>query len=75
LPRRHDRVQLQAVFNGNLFGNRTFRLEVLRGAFSLRNPSTGQVSQSITVNSDHTGTVTGIIEIAANAAPASECCA
>jgi hypothetical protein len=49
-------VQIQAVFNGNLVGNRVFRLEALRGNFALRNPVTGQVSPSITVNSDHTGT-------------------
>ncbi|MEO7741884.1 MAG: hypothetical protein ABIR98_02990, partial [Usitatibacter sp.] len=59
-------VQIQAVFNGNLVGNRAFRFEVLRGNFSLRNPATGQVSNSITVNSDHTGTAIGIIEVAAN---------
>src|SRR5687768_13506258 len=54
---------LQATFAGNLFGNQAFRIEVLRGNFSLRNPATGQVSNSITLNSDHTGTVTGIITV------------
>jgi hypothetical protein len=61
-------VRLQAVFNGNLVGNRSFRLEALRGNFAMRNPSTGQVSNSITVNSDHTGVVLGLIEVAANTA-------
>ena len=56
-------VTLQATFQGNLHGNEAFRLEVLRGNFSLRNPATGQVSQSITTNSDHSGTVTGIITV------------
>lgn len=59
-------VRMQAVFNGNLIGNRVFRFEVLRGNFTLRNPATGQASNTITVNSDHTGTVIGLIEIAAN---------
>jgi hypothetical protein len=35
----------------------------LRGNFSLRNPATGQVAQSITLNSDHTGTVTGLVTV------------
>ena len=59
-------VQFNATFNGTLAGNRVFRLEVLRGNFSLRNPVTGQVSNTITVNSDHTGRVEGIILVPAN---------
>jgi hypothetical protein len=59
-------ILMQATFNGNLAGNRQFRLEVLRGNFSLRHPVTGQASQAITVNSDHTGTVTGLLEVPAN---------
>ncbi len=59
-------VQMQAVFNGTLVGNRVFRFEVIRGNFALRHPVTGQVSNTITVNSDHTGTVLGIIQVAAN---------
>jgi hypothetical protein len=62
-------VRFAAIFNGNLIGNRVFRLEVLRGNFSLRNPVTGQVSNTITLNSDHEGVVTGIIEVPANAGP------
>ena len=56
-------VRLQATFNGNLYGNQQFRIEVVRGNFTLRHPVTGQVSNSILLNSDHTGTVTGLIEV------------
>lgn len=59
-------VRFSAVFNGNLVGNRVFRLEVLRGNFSLRNAATGQASQTITTNSDHAGIITAIIEVGAN---------
>jgi hypothetical protein len=59
-------VIVRAAFNGALHGNKAFRLEVVRGNFSLRNPATGQLSQSISTVSDHTGTVTGIIEVPAN---------
>ena len=52
-------VLMQATFGGNLFGDEPFRFEVLRGNYSLRNPATGQLSQSVTLNSDHTGTVVG----------------
>ena len=62
-------VRMQAVTNGNLAGNRVFRFEVLRGNYSLRNPVTGQVSNTITVNSDHAGVVTALIEVPANAGP------
>jgi len=56
-------VQMQATFAGNLHGNEQFRLEVVRGNFALRHPVTGQVDHSITVTSDHTGTVIGLIEV------------
>jgi len=59
-------IRMQATFNGTLAGNRQFRMEVLRGNFSLRNPVTGQASQSITVTSDHTGAVLAILEVPAN---------
>ena len=52
-------ILMQAAFAGNLHGNELFRFEVLRGNFSLKNPATGQVSNSIAMNSDHTGTVVG----------------
>jgi len=59
-------IVMQAIFKGNLHGNKPFRFEVLRGNFSLRNPATGQVGSSITVTSDHTGTVVGpLIEVPA----------
>jgi hypothetical protein len=56
-------VRLAAVNNGNIHGNEAFRLQVLRGNFSLRNPATGQVSDTLTTNSDHGGIVTGIISV------------
>lgn len=59
-------IRMQATFNGTLAGNRQFSMEVLRGNFSLRNPVTGQASQSITVTSDHTGAVLAILEVPAN---------
>jgi hypothetical protein len=55
--------QLQATFNGNLHGNELFRMEVVRGNFALRHPVTGAVSQTVTLNSDHSGTVLGLIEV------------
>ena len=59
-------IQMRATFNGSLAGNRQFRMEVLRGNFSLRHPVTGQVAQSIIVTSDHTGLVTAVLEVPAN---------
>lgn len=59
-------VRMQATFNGSLAGNRQFRLEVIRGNYSLRNPATGQNAQSVLLTSDHSGTVTAIIEVPAN---------
>jgi hypothetical protein len=61
-------VQMQATFGGNLHGDQQFRLEVIRGNYSLRNPVTGQASNIITVTSDHTGTVMGLIEVPAGVA-------
>jgi hypothetical protein len=59
-------IRMQATFNGSLAGNRQFRMEVLRGNFSLRNPATGQAAQSILVTSDHSGSVTALLEVPAN---------
>ena len=59
--------QMNATFNGSLHGNQQFTFQVIRGNFALRHPVTGQVSSSITVNSDHTGSVLGIIEATAGA--------
>lgn len=60
-------ILMQATFKGNLFGNEAFRFEVLRGNFALRNPATGQVSNSVTLNSDHTGRIIGpIITVGTN---------
>ena len=59
--------QMNATFNGSLHGNQQFTFQVIRGNFALRHPVTGQVSSTITVNSDHTGSVAGIIEATAGA--------
>lgn len=58
-------IQMTAVFAGSLGGNRVFRLEVIRGNFSLKHPVTGVEGNSITVNSDHTGLIIGLIEVPA----------
>lgn len=58
-------AQMRATFNGSLHGNRLFRYEVVRGNFSLRDPVTGAAGNSITLRSDHTGTVLGFIEVPA----------
>jgi hypothetical protein len=55
-------VTMSAVFNGNLFGDRPFRLSVLKGPFSFVFPQ-GGTGQTIDVTSDHTGTVTAIIQV------------
>jgi hypothetical protein len=59
-------VRFSAVLNGNLHGDEAFNLSILRGAAILVDPSTGANGATITVNSDHTGTVTAIIRAAAN---------
>lgn len=58
-------VQMSATFAGSLGGDRLFRLEVVRGAFLLKDPVTGIVDRTDTVNSDHTGTVISLIEVPA----------
>ena len=58
-------VQMSATFAGSLGGDRVFRLEVVRGTFLLKDPVTGVVSITDTVNSDHTGTVISLIEVPA----------
>jgi hypothetical protein len=57
-------VQFSATFNGNLVGNRLFRLEVIRGPFFWVHPITGVVDNSVTVNSDHAGNVLAIMRVA-----------
>lgn len=58
-------VQFRAVTNGNAIGNKQFRIEVLRGNFSLRS-LTGQVTNSLVVTSDHTGLVSFLIDVPPN---------
>ncbi len=59
-------IRFSAVTNGNLHGDEAFNLTVLLGPGSLVNPDTGASGHTITVNSDHTGAVTAILEVPAN---------
>lgn len=61
-------VQMSATFNGSLYGNQQFRFQRITGEFQLKHPVTGVVSDTITVNSDTTGTAIGIITVAQNVA-------
>jgi hypothetical protein len=60
-------VTFTATSNGILHGNQQFRLDVVRGQFALYDPlgSTTTVTQSLLVNSDHSGTVHAIIRVPA----------
>lgn len=60
-------VRMSAVFNGNLYGNQAFRFQVIRGNFALKDPVTGQVSDTVTTVSDTTGTVQVFVTVPANA--------
>ena len=57
-------VDFSAVFNGNLFGDRTFQLKVLKGPFQFIFPPGGDGS-TVNVTSDHTGRVHAIIQATA----------
>jgi hypothetical protein len=57
-------IQFQAAFNGNLFGNRLFKLDVVRGPFKFVFPQ-GGTDVSVTVQSDHSGEVHAIIQATA----------
>jgi hypothetical protein len=59
-------VSFAAVFNGNLYGAREYRLDVVSGPFTLINPQTGASGTSVGVTSDHSGTVQAIIRGAPN---------
>jgi hypothetical protein len=59
-------VSFAAVFNGNLFGGREFRLDVVQGNFTLVNPATGASGASIGVTTDHQGVASAIIRVAPN---------
>jgi len=63
-------LSMQATFQGNLYGNRAFTLQVLKGPFNLRNVATGQSGQTINVVSDHSGTVLAEVDVT-NGAPSS----
>jgi hypothetical protein len=55
-------VQFQATFNGNLFGNRQFRLDVVKGPYKFVFPQ-GGTGTSVTVQSDHAGLVSAILQV------------
>ncbi len=57
-------VTLQAIFNGNLAGDRQFRFKRLQGPYTFVNPVTGASGDEVVVTSDHTGTVTVILRVA-----------
>lgn len=61
-------LQIGAVFNGALNGNKPFRLIVMRGNFTLRTFDTAQNGTTVTTTSDHSGTVTAMIQVPAGAA-------
>jgi hypothetical protein len=57
-------IDFSAVFNGNLFGNRSFQLDVIKGPFQFVFPTGGNGS-SVVATSDHTGRVHAIIQATA----------
>ncbi|HET9578393.1 MAG TPA: hypothetical protein VFP44_11230 [Usitatibacter sp.] len=62
-------VTLTSVTNGNLFGNRGVRFRVVRGPFTFVDPITGQSGDPVTVNTDHSGNATVILQVNANVPP------
>ena len=60
-------LQLSATTNGSLHGDEAFRLEVVRGSFAFYTPdgSTGIISNTYTVTSDHEGKITAVIRVPA----------
>lgn len=59
-------IQMAAAFNGSLYGNQQFQFQRISGSFQLKHPVTGVVADTITVNSDTTGTAIGIITVPQN---------
>jgi hypothetical protein len=54
------------TFNGSLHGNEMFRVERVRGPFQFVDPlNSNNQTDTVTVGSDHTGTVTTVIRVAA----------
>ena len=56
-------LHLNATFNGNLYGNRQYRFDVVQGNFTLVNPDTGVSGQSVGFTTDHVGNVTAIVRV------------
>ena len=61
-------MHISATFNGALNGNKAFRLIVMRGNFTIRTIDTQQNGTTVTTNSDHSGTVSAIIQVPTDAA-------
>jgi hypothetical protein len=60
-------VQFNATTNGNRFGDRPYRIEVIRGPAFLIDPTTGASGATVTVRSDHQGVVHAIMRTIAGA--------
>ena len=60
-------LQMKSVFQGNIYGGRSFTFQVIRGNFALKNVETGQSSSSVTTITDHTGMALVFVEVPANA--------
>ena len=54
---------LSATFNGNLYGGREYRIDVLQGNFTLVNPDTHVSGTSVGFTTDHVGNVTAIVRV------------
>ena len=59
-------IRLEANFNGNLVGNRIFRLEILRGPFFWVFPNGTIAGNIITVQTDHEGKANAIFRVTNN---------
>jgi hypothetical protein len=59
-------VTLASVTNGNLFGNRAVRFEVVRGPFQFVNPANNSTANTFTTTTDHAGLATAILRINPN---------
>lgn len=56
-------VQFAAITNGVISGGRQFKLEVLKGPFYWLFPDKTSAGNTITVQSDHTGVVSAIMQV------------
>ena len=59
-------LRIEANFNGALIGNRTYRLEVLRGPFSWVFPDGRIAGNTITVTTDHEGKTFALFRVNTN---------